>query len=35
MEKCNFADLVNLKCKERNHYNSSCLLLVAVLCKNM
>jgi len=26
MEKCNIADLVNLKCKVRSHYNSKCLL---------
>ena len=24
--KCNIADLVNLKCKETNHYNRNCLL---------
>jgi hypothetical protein len=26
MEKCNIADVVKLKCEERNHYNSNCLM---------
>jgi uncharacterized membrane protein len=26
MQKCNIANVVNLKCGERNHYNSSCLM---------
>jgi hypothetical protein len=26
MEKSNITDLTNLRCEERNHYNSNCLL---------
>jgi len=26
MENRNFADLVNLKCKEKNYYNINCLM---------
>ena len=31
-EKYDIADLVNLKCEERNHYNSNCLLCSAAGC---